>query len=53
MTLQRTKRTPEEWLMFQMASLKVLIGQNISTGLPTYEMAWTLMEDGRSSTKQI
>jgi hypothetical protein len=31
--------TPEECLMFQNALLKVLIGQNITTGLPTF-MEW-------------
>jgi hypothetical protein len=38
--------TPEEWLMFQKASSKVLIGQNITTSLPTYGMARRLMEEG-------
>jgi hypothetical protein len=36
--------TPEEWLMFQKALSKVLIGQNITTGPPTYGMARRLME---------
>ena len=36
--------TPEEWLMFQKALSKVLIGQNISTGPSTYGMARRLME---------
>ena len=36
--------TPEEWLMFQKALSKVLIGQNISTGLSTHGMARYLME---------
>jgi hypothetical protein len=30
--------------MFQKAVLKVLIGQNITTGPPTYGMAWILMK---------
>jgi hypothetical protein len=36
--------TPEEWLMLQKALSKVLIGQNITTGLPTYGMVQRLME---------
>jgi hypothetical protein len=36
--------TPEEWLMFQKALSKVLIGQNITTGPPTYGMARRLLE---------
>ena len=36
--------TPEEWLMFQKALSKVLIGQNITTGPPTYGMVRRLME---------
>jgi hypothetical protein len=31
--------TPEEWLMFQKALWKVLIGQNITTGPPSYGMS--------------
>jgi hypothetical protein len=34
----------EECLMFQKAFSKVLIGQNITTGPPTYGMVWRLME---------
>jgi hypothetical protein len=36
--------TPEEWLMFRKALNKVLIGQNITTGPPTYSMARRLLE---------
>jgi hypothetical protein len=36
--------TPEQWLMFQKALSKVLVGQNITTGPPTYGMARRLME---------
>jgi hypothetical protein len=36
--------TPEEWLMFRKALSKVLIGQDITTGLPTYSMVRCLME---------
>ena len=36
--------TPEECLMFQKALSKVLIGQNITTGLPMYVMVRRLME---------
>ena len=38
------KGTPEEWVMFQKALSKVLVGQNITTGPPTYGMARHLME---------
>jgi hypothetical protein len=37
-------RTPEEWLMSQKALSKVLIGQNITMGLPTYGMARKFLE---------
>ena len=36
--------TPEEWLMFQKALAKVLIGQNITTGPSTYGMARRLLK---------
>jgi hypothetical protein len=34
----------EEWLMFQKDLAKVLIGQDITTGPPTYGMARCLLE---------
>ena len=36
--------TPEQWLMFQKAISKVLVGQNVTTAPPTYGMARRLME---------
>ena len=36
--------TPEQWLMFQKALSKVLVGQNITTGPLTYSMARRLIE---------
>jgi hypothetical protein len=38
------KGTPEEWLMFQKNLAKVLIGQDITTGTPTYGMTRHLLK---------
>jgi hypothetical protein len=40
--------TPEQWIIFRKNLDKVLIGQNITTGPPTYEMTSHILEGAAS-----
>ena len=41
--------TPEQWILFRKNLSKVLVGQNITTGPPTYAMTRQILE-GSSAT---
>jgi hypothetical protein len=42
--LYYTSGTPEQWILFRKNLSKVLVGQNITTGPPTYAMTWPILK---------